>query len=94
MTPFSVLENYYMANECFLPDDQLLRNADKISHIPTFIVNGRYDAICPPQNAYALGSKPKTVKMEFPLAAHSDQEPRIAEAMKRGVEWVSEQIAK
>jgi proline iminopeptidase len=94
MTPFSVLENYYMANDCFLPDDQLLRNADRIAHIPTFIVNGRFDAICPPQNAYALASKLLTVKLELPIAAHSDQEPSIADAMKRGVEWVMGQVKK
>jgi proline iminopeptidase len=26
----------------------------KIAHIPTFMVNGRYDVICPLKNAYRL----------------------------------------
>lgn len=26
----------------------------KIAHIPTFMVNGRYDVICPSRNAYRL----------------------------------------
>lgn len=51
---FALMENYYMANGCFLEEGQLLKNAGKIAHIPTFIVNGRYDIICPPKNAYKL----------------------------------------
>ena len=51
---FSLFENYYMANGCFLEEGQLLRDAKKITHIPTIIVNGRYDVICPPITAYRL----------------------------------------
>jgi len=51
---FSLFENYYMANGCFLEEGQLFKNAEKISHIPTIIINGRYDVICPPVTAYRL----------------------------------------
>lgn len=51
---FALFENYYMANSCFLEENQLLRDAHKITHIPTVIVNGRYDVICPPEAAYRL----------------------------------------
>jgi proline iminopeptidase len=51
---FSLFENYYMANGCFLEEGQLFKDAEKISHIPTIIVNGRYDVICPPVTAYRL----------------------------------------
>jgi len=51
---FAIMENYYMANGCFLEEKQLLKKAGKIAHIPAFIVNGRYDMICPPKNAYRL----------------------------------------
>jgi proline iminopeptidase len=49
---FGLIENYYMANGCFLEDDQLFLNADKIRNIPLVMVNGRYDMICPPVTAY------------------------------------------
>jgi proline iminopeptidase len=94
MTTFSVLENYYMMNGCFIDDDQLLREADRIAHIPTFIVNGRFDVVCAAITAYKLASKLKTVKLELPVAAHSTYEPSIAEALVRGVEWVAERIEK
>lgn len=50
----SLLENYYLANGCFMEEGQLFRDAEKISHIPTVLVNGRYDMICPPITAYRL----------------------------------------
>jgi len=51
---FGLFENYYMANGCFLEEGQLFKDVEKISHIPTIIVNGRYDVICPPVTAYRL----------------------------------------
>ncbi len=51
---FGLIENYYMANGCFLEEGQLLDNAYKIKDIPLVMVNGRYDMICPPINAYRL----------------------------------------
>jgi proline iminopeptidase len=54
---FALLENYYMANNCFLEEGQLLNNADKLKDIPVTIVNGRYDVICPPITAYKLHKK-------------------------------------
>ena len=51
---FALLENYYMSNRCFLEEGQLLEDTDRIQDIPTVLVNGRYDVICPPINAYRL----------------------------------------
>lgn len=54
---FARLENYYMANNCFLEEGQLLKNARRLKHIPVIMVNGRYDVICPPINAFRLKQK-------------------------------------
>ena len=54
---FSVLENYYMKNDCFLEENQLLKNVDLLGSTRVIIVNGRYDAICPPVTAYKLHKK-------------------------------------
>ena len=54
---FARLENYYMANDCFLEEGQLLKNAPKLKDIPIIMVNGRYDVICPPVNAFRLKQK-------------------------------------
>lgn len=54
---FARLEDYYMANGCFLQEGQLLANAAKLKDIPIVMVNGRYDVICPPITAYKLKQK-------------------------------------
>lgn len=92
MTTFSVLENYYMLNDCFLEEGQLLRDAGKIAHIPTFIVNGRFDVICPPATARALAAKIETVHLEIVKAAHSRSETEIKKALVRGVNWLAGRI--
>ncbi len=47
-----------------MEDNQLLANAKKIEHIPTYIINGRYDSICPPRTAVELAGKLKRVKTD------------------------------
>jgi proline iminopeptidase len=51
----STLIEYYFTNSgFFIEEGQLLRDVFKIQDIPTFIINGRYDMICPPVTAYKL----------------------------------------
>ena len=46
--------HYFTNRGFFEPEDQLLRNVDKIRHIPTVIVQGRYDMVCPIISAHEL----------------------------------------
>jgi proline iminopeptidase len=93
LMPFAVLENYYMMNNCFLDEGQILRDVARIAHIPTFIVHGRFDAICQPRSAYQLAGQLQRVKLELPAAAgHLRDEPPTTEALVRGVRWVADQL--
>ncbi|MBI4716561.1 MAG: prolyl aminopeptidase [Planctomycetes bacterium] len=79
---FSLIENYYMANDCFLAEGQLLRDAPKIAHLPAFIVQGRYDVICPPAAAYKLHKAlPRSKLVLVEAAGHSGSEPGIRSAL-------------
>ena len=55
-----VAANYFV-HDCFIPERFIIDNAPTISHIPTIIVQGRFDGVCPPRVAYrlaqALGEK-------------------------------------
>ncbi len=44
---------HYLINNCFL-SQPLLNQIDKLRHIPTIIVHGRYDMVCPVQTAFSL----------------------------------------
>jgi len=48
------IEAHYFINKAFLQPNQILRDASKIQHIPTVIVHGRYDIVCPIEQAFAL----------------------------------------
>jgi proline iminopeptidase len=74
----ALLENYFMANGCFLEEGRLLKNAGTLADIPVVIVNGRYDMICPPNVAYNLHRLlPKSTLVIVPDAGHSATEPGI-----------------
>jgi proline iminopeptidase len=52
---FARIEAHYFVNGGFLSsDDQLLRDVDRIRHIPAVIVQGRYDVVCPMRSAWDL----------------------------------------
>ena len=52
---FARIECHYFVNKgWFDPEDQLLRDAHKLRHIPGVIVQGRYDVVCPMESAWAL----------------------------------------
>lgn len=52
---FARIECHYFAHKGFFStDDQLLRDAHKLRHIPGVIVQGRYDVVCPMESAWAL----------------------------------------
>lgn len=83
-TAFARIENHYFVNEGFMRDGQLLESQeiDKIRHIPTIVVQGRYDVVCPATTAYAL----KKVFPEITLtivadAGHSSREPGISKLL-------------
>lgn len=71
------IECHYFANKGFFErEDQLLRDVDKIRHIPAVIVQGRYDVVCPMQTAWALHRAwPEAEFRVVPDAGHSAFEP-------------------
>lgn len=93
LTAFSVLENYYMSQSCFLEEGQLLRDVHKIAHVPTFIVNGRFDVVCPPRAAFQLANHLQNVKLDLtPEAGHIYRERSNTESLLRGTRWVADQV--
>lgn len=81
------LESHYMANLGFFEEDQLIRNMARIAHLPAVIVQGRYDAICPPLSAYRLQQAWPGAQLEMiPDAGHGALEHGIASALVRATE--------
>ncbi len=76
------LECHYFVHNRFTPDDYILANLAKIHAIPTVIVQGRYDIVCPPVTAYDLArALPEALFIIVPDAGHSASEPGVVHAL-------------
>jgi proline iminopeptidase len=83
---FALLENHYMASGCFFEEDQLLKNAHKLKNIPIIMINGRYDVICPPRNAFRLKEKlPKARVIIAEAAGHAVWDPPVQKELVKAV---------
>ncbi|RLN14812.1 hypothetical protein BBJ28_00016268 [Nothophytophthora sp. Chile5] len=80
---FARIENHYLLNKGFLPsDDFLLANVLKIRHIPTVIVQGRYDVVCPMDTAWELHKAlPEADFRVVQTAGHSGMEPATVQEL-------------
>jgi proline iminopeptidase len=82
-TAFARIECHYFMNKGFFEsEDQLLRGVDKIRHIPSVIVQGRYDVVCPMVTAWELHQVWQEAEfIVVPDAGHSVTEPGIRDAL-------------
>ncbi|HVZ00603.1 MAG TPA: prolyl aminopeptidase [Dongiaceae bacterium] len=81
------METHYFRNDIFLPDDFLLENVGRIRHIPAFVVQGRYDLVCPIRTADDLTRAWPEARYEIvPDAGHAKAEPGIRKALLDGMD--------
>jgi proline iminopeptidase len=80
---FARIECHYFVNAGFFEvDGQLLRDVPRIRHIPTVIVQGRYDVVCPVRSAWDLHRAwPEADLQIIADAGHSAFEPGIVSAL-------------
>jgi proline iminopeptidase len=86
---FARIENHYFINKGFFPRDGYLleqENLNKIRHIPTFIVQGRYDVVCPIISAYELHQALPSSELVVTLTGHSSTEPAIIEQLVKATD--------
>lgn len=70
--------HYFVHGGFFETEDQLLRGVDALRHIPTVIVQGRYDVVCPARSAWELHQAwPESRLVIVDDAGHSALEPGI-----------------
>ncbi|MBD3657750.1 MULTISPECIES: prolyl aminopeptidase [Marinobacter] len=84
------IECHYFMNQAFLEPGQILRDAGRLAGIPGVIVHGRYDMVCPLDNALALSERWPDAELRIIRdAGHSASEPAIVDALIHGVEGVA-----
>ena len=92
-TPF--MEAHYFQNDCFMRPGQLLGDAGKLKGIPGIIVQGRYDLLCPPATAHALGAVWREAEIRFVEGAgHTLYDPGVRDAVMKAIADMASKIAK
>ena len=76
------IECHYFMNDSFLQPDQILKNASRLKKLPGVIVHGRYDVVCPLEQAWMLNQAwPQSRLQIVQDAGHSATEPGIVDAL-------------
>ncbi len=87
-------EAHYFREKCFLEPDQLLRDIDRIRHIPGVIVHGRYDLVCPAENAWDLAQAWPEAELHVVTAGHAASEPAIVDKLVAATDTFAERFGK
>lgn len=78
---------HYIAHQCFIGERDLLKEVQTLSQIPTTIIQGRYDMVCPPITAWELKEAMPHAQFEMVAdAGHSAMEAGIISALVKATE--------
>jgi proline iminopeptidase len=87
------IEAHYFINDCFLRPNQIIEDAHRLAGIPGVIVHGRYDMVCPFDNAYALSEAWPDAELRIIRdAGHSAMEPSITDALIRATDRFAREL--
>ena len=83
----SRIETHFFKNKGFIEENQILKNMDSIKDIPGTIVHGRYDIVCPLDNAHILHHHWPASELHIVRdAGHSASEPGNVDALIRATQ--------
>ena len=78
----ALLECHYIKHQCFIAEDYILQNIEKIQHLPASIIHGRYDCVCKIEGAYSLSQVWQNSQLNIvPESGHSSGERLITQAL-------------
>ena len=87
------IECHYFVNNAFLEPNQLLNNMPNIAHLPGIIVHGRYDVICPLENAWELHQAwPNSELQIIRDAGHAASEVGTTDALVRAADQIAHRL--
>jgi len=88
------IECHYFKNKCFMRPNQLLEDMDRIARIPGFIVHGRYDMVCPVDQALLLKERWDLAELKIISdAGHAVTEQGISKALVKSCNTMLEIVA-
>jgi len=87
------IEAHYFVNDVFIEDSEILDGVGSLRHLPSVVVQGRYDMVCPIKTADSLvRAWPEIDYRIVPDAGHSAMEPGIRSQLVRATESMKDRI--
>ncbi len=87
------IEAHYFINSSFIEENQILNNMDSIKDIPGIIIHGRYDMICPLENAFELHERwPDSELFIIRDAGHASSESGIVDALVKATDEMAKKL--
>lgn len=87
------IEAHYFVNHSFIRENQIIEAVAKLEGIPGTIVHGRYDTVCPLDNAFELHRHWKESELHIVRdAGHAASEPGITDALIRATRRMAERF--
>ncbi len=87
------LEIHYFMNRGFIDENHILENMHLIRDIPGRIVHGRYDMVCPLDNALALYKQWPEAELHIVReSGHSASEPGTVDALIRATQDIAKKL--
>lgn len=89
----SRIETHYFLNKGFVEENQIIEHMERINHLPGRIVHGRYDVICPLDNALTLSEAWPTAELHIVRdAGHSASEAGTVDALIRATHDIAREL--
>ena len=80
------LQAHYLSNGCFTSESELLSIAKSLKNIPTILIHGTHDLICPPENVLRLAREMPHADLRWvERGGHTPADPAIANALKQAI---------
>ncbi len=91
------IESYFYKNKCFMPDNHIIDNIDKIKHLDCILIHGRYDMVCKLEGSQMLAQQWPNCQLQIvPGAGHSSSEIGVVDALIQGsnnmANWLSKRV--
>ena len=89
------IENHFFRNDPYLLNQQIFNNMPALAEIPGVIVHGRYDMICPLDNAMTLHKHWSAAELFVVRdAGHSAFEPSMSDALVKATDEIAEVLVR
>ena len=88
------IEAHYFVNDAFITENQIFRDAHRLAGIPMVIVHGRYDVVCPVEQAFTLQQALPHAELDIIRdAGHASSEPGTLDALVRATDRFASELA-